>query len=68
MFGCQIVNFPLSDAMLSRARALRGKGPLDQAIEKFLDPGTFRRIGRIDQGQHMEISIAYMAHNRGQQP
>ena len=67
MLGEQVVNLALADAMLSGARAAIGQGALDQPFEEGLHLPPLLGIGWIDQRQDMEIAVAYMADDGGEQ-
>ena len=68
MLGDEIVNLALADAMLSGAGAPEAERPLDQTVEEGLHLAALLGVGGVDQRHDVEIAVAHMADDGGEQP
>ena len=68
MLELEVFHLLLADAMLAGAGALHGERPLDQAVDEGLAGRDFRRIVHVHERLDMEIAVAHMADDRGDEP
>src|ERR1039457_6004224 len=67
MLGQKVSHLALADPMLAGAGPVHRQGPLGQAFEEPANPRYFLFVAHIHHQSDMEIAVADMADNRGQQ-
>ena len=68
MLGGEIAHLALADAMLAGAGSFHAECPLDEPVEEALHLPALLVVGGVDERQNMEIAVADMAHDGGEQP